>query len=472
MSSSSSAAPYGEWNSASAPFAIRYSRSLLQKIDFFVGDAYRRIPHGGLEVGGLLYGSMADGALMLVAYQPIECEHSQGPGFVLSEGDLEGLRKQMSEPFREDGTDLPIAGWFISHCRSELALTPREAELFPELFPEAHAVTLLVKPEKFKATQYGFVVRSAAGTLDETRCQNPFLLPLATRPEGLGAESAGGGARSRSSRRLSRRGLIATANETTGTPDTLARARETKDAENASSHGEEDKEAATLPEQPTLFPENAASAPVSPATQEASRLQGREAGVDCAPPAEPSRVEAAGAAKPDAVREEEHEELDEIEPPTFGVRDEGPRRFNVPLRMQTALAAALVAVCAFGAVWTYLNFLQGPIPVTEEMNGGRPVVKWPAEATAGADGAWMNIWVDGEASSRTLTPLEQERGEATLEKDGADVIVQLQVPHWLYERSGLVRMIRVPPARPIAPAPQAVKRREFMGGAASRPGPQ
>ena len=56
MSASPTPGSYAFWNPPSAPFPIRYWLTLFREIDFFVGDGYRRIPHGGLEVGAVLYG--------------------------------------------------------------------------------------------------------------------------------------------------------------------------------------------------------------------------------------------------------------------------------------------------------------------------------------------------------------------------------------------------------------------------------
>jgi hypothetical protein len=444
MSSNSSATPYGEWNPAGAPFPIRYSHSLLQEIDFFVAEGYRRIPHGGLEVGGLLYGPVEDGALTLVAYRPIECQHSKGPSFALSEFDVETLRAQIHTPFRENEADLPVAGWFVSHCRGELEMTQQEVDLFAEMFPGAHCVTLLVKPERFKATQYGFLARARNGTLPGRRCASTFLLPLTGRPGGPGM--AADVAEPPVWQPGSGRSLHASAAE-------QATAETDVTSTGVSESGTSIPNVA-LPRYSRggvwgfrRAPESRTVIPPRRVLPEPERPREGPALNDFAPFAARSYArESAEAAKVEAGLEAEQEEIEDIAPPTFGMQKEDPRGTGLPFALKVGLAAVLVIVLLLAVAWTYLNFMLTPIPLTAETRAGKLVITWPPESTAGANEAWLGTWVDGQASSRLLTPEEQERGEVALERAGADVIVQLHINHLLYERQGMLRWILVPPA--------------------------
>lgn len=453
MPSNSSASPYGEWNPTGAPFRIRYSHSLLQEIDFCAGDGYRRIPYGGLEVGGLLYGPVEDEVLTLVACQAIECEHSTGPSFVLSEFDVERLVAQIRQPFREKETELPVAGWFISHCRGELAMTQQEVDLFAELFPAPHCVTLLVKPEKFKATQYGFLARTRNGTLQDRRCAETFLLPLATPivPEPP-------------SRSYSRRALR-------GSPSAQAQGPEGETS--LTSPGLSESSIPTGPGRPA--PDSAARGGVwgyrraAPEPTKVGRLP-RPVAPDREKPLESRRAdsstpfagrssatESTAPAKLETGLEAEQDEIDQIEPPTFGMKKADPGETRPPFGLKVGLAAMLVIVLLMAVAWTCLNFMLPPIPLAAEQRAGKLVITWPAESTDGAnEKPWLEAWVDGRPSSRQLTPGEQERGETALDGVGTDVIVQLRVHHWLYERSGMIRWIQVPPAPSVPPA--AVKK--------------
>jgi hypothetical protein len=456
MSSNSSATPYGEWNPAGAPFPIRYSHSLLQEIDFYVAEGYRRIPHGGLEVGGLLYGPVEDGALTLLAYQPIECQHSKGPSFALSESDVETLRAQI-HTFRENEADLPVAGWFVSHCRGELAMTQQEVDLFAELFPGPQCVTLLVKPERFKATQYGFLARARNGTLPGRRCAGTFLLPLTGRPGGPGVAAAAAEPpvwQSDSGRAVHASAAEQAAAETDVTSPGVSESGTSipnlappKSARGGVWGFRRAPESRTV-----IPPRRVPREPKNPRKDPALN--------DFAPFAARSYTsESAEAAKIEAGLEAEQEEIEDVAPPAFGMQKEDPREAGLPAALKVGLAAVLVIVLLLAVTWTYLNFMLTPIPLTAETRAGKLVISWPPESTAGANEAWLGTWVDGQASSRLLTPEEQERGETSLERAGGDVIVQLHIDHLLYERQGMLRWIQVPPAHsePAAAATRAIR---------------
>jgi hypothetical protein len=187
MSTASTPVTYAVWNPPNAAFPIRYPLSLFRDIEFFIGDAYRRIPYGGLEVGAVLYGRGEPSGLTILAYQPIECQHSMGPSFVLSAFDLELLAKQIETPMmNEEGEVLEVVGWLVSNCRSELVLTEQESRIFDEFFPGPRQVTMLAKPEKMKPTRYGFLERPLRGRQFEKACQDSFILPLSSKGEPTG----------------------------------------------------------------------------------------------------------------------------------------------------------------------------------------------------------------------------------------------------------------------------------------------
>ncbi len=47
---------YAFWTSPGTTFTVTYPLGLFHEIDFQVNEGYRRIPHGGVETGGLLFG--------------------------------------------------------------------------------------------------------------------------------------------------------------------------------------------------------------------------------------------------------------------------------------------------------------------------------------------------------------------------------------------------------------------------------
>src|SRR4051794_7183016 len=106
---------YAIWIDPETSHPVKYSLPLFHDLDFQVNEAYRRIPHGGVEIGGVLYGRFEPKGVIIEALRPIDCEHASGPSFLLSEKDL----ARMVEAFGEAQSDselkgLERVGWFVS----------------------------------------------------------------------------------------------------------------------------------------------------------------------------------------------------------------------------------------------------------------------------------------------------------------------------------------------------------------------
>jgi hypothetical protein len=174
---------HAAWSSPDCFYTVRYRRPLFQEIEFVVKESANRISYGGLEVGGFLFGRLAEGSdnpsVQIEAFRNIECEHAYGPSFRLSERDLSAMRDQLvragSDPELEG---LRLVGWFISHARSSLHLSEQEVTLFNRLFPRPGQLTVLVKPDRFKSTQFAFLVRPPNGTLERDGTRFSMTLGL------------------------------------------------------------------------------------------------------------------------------------------------------------------------------------------------------------------------------------------------------------------------------------------------------
>src|SRR5437588_11578638 len=120
MPAKETTAVYATWTRPETQVAVTYSLPLFHEIDFVVNEGYRRIPHGGIEVGGLLFGRVENNSVRLEAFRSIECEHASGPSFVLSDRDLALLKQQLAKAASDPELQgLQVAGWFIAHTRSE-----------------------------------------------------------------------------------------------------------------------------------------------------------------------------------------------------------------------------------------------------------------------------------------------------------------------------------------------------------------
>ena len=516
MTADASPISFGLWDSPGTEFPIRYSLPLLREIDSFVADGYRRIPHGGLEVGGLLYGTMETDGLTLLHYQPIECQHLYGPRFVLSEADVEGLRLHVGRPFHHESLgELTLAGWIISRGRGDLKLMEREIELFDELFPSPRQVTMLVKPEKFKPTRYGFLVRPRWSRLIDPVCHESFILPLTARP---GEQLVGAAPVSVRSTPTGPSGkdqveaLPAAPKEAAPEKTLPPLPKAVKFAVRVQDDSPSGITSAPIAEtvapaepemannsmkqwQPVV--ENAADtvdgvktpaqveATLPIASEKAKPAVSEEIGPDIAGavPGQPPPATTEAAALSEMQVTETPARRGQPAPKTgtklvltlaggddfvpFGARrgrvetsvDGGLARGahksrRIPLWLELAPGTALILVCIAGVLWTYLNYLLPPIPLRLDVRAGSTVVTWPPEVTHGSE-ATLTIWTGGQSSERMLTKDEQRSGSVMPANLGADSIVQLRTHHWAYNRAGQIRLVQVPPVEPPAARPPA-----------------
>ena len=173
---------YAYWTVPGLGVSVTYSLPLFHEIDFAVNEGYRKIPHGGVEEGGLIFGKIDGSETRVEAFRPIQCEHASGPSLLLSERDLTALTAQLANATSDvELAALEPVGWFFAHTRGPLVLTEREAELFERYFKEPGMVTVLVKPERFQPTRFGFLVRGKDGGMPRDATQNAIILPLPGR---------------------------------------------------------------------------------------------------------------------------------------------------------------------------------------------------------------------------------------------------------------------------------------------------
>src|SRR6266446_5005859 len=78
---------YGTWSVAGQPIQIEYAVGVLSEIDRTVVEGFNRLRHGGIEVGGVLFGVRNERTISILAFRPLSCEHALGPNFVLSKSD-------------------------------------------------------------------------------------------------------------------------------------------------------------------------------------------------------------------------------------------------------------------------------------------------------------------------------------------------------------------------------------------------
>ncbi|MBX9603027.1 MAG: hypothetical protein K2X35_18625 [Bryobacteraceae bacterium] len=174
-------AAFAVWQAAGTPLAIEYSLELMEEIRNSAMTALQKLTRGGLETGGVLYGTRGQGVIRLLAMREMECEHARGPALLLSDRDRAALRSLMQGAGADpDLRGLMPVGWWVSHTRSGVELNAGDLEIFHEFFPAPGQITLVVHPSWQEPMRAGFFVRDALGAVDPAQSPNEFV-PAAKR---------------------------------------------------------------------------------------------------------------------------------------------------------------------------------------------------------------------------------------------------------------------------------------------------
>jgi hypothetical protein len=157
-------APISGFNEATglhtSEVTVRYSVEVLEQIRRLAVEGLKAFSHGGVETGGVLYGTREAGRVTVLAYEETCCEHAAGPRFVLSAGDRAAFTSQMRPP-----EDFETVGWFRAHTRSGHELDANDRELFDEYFTTPGSVTLIVVPTTRGAASASFYARGTTGAI-------------------------------------------------------------------------------------------------------------------------------------------------------------------------------------------------------------------------------------------------------------------------------------------------------------------
>jgi hypothetical protein len=162
---------------------VRCANDVLETLRVEAVDAFNSLSHGGLETGGILLGRQTEGSVEILGCQPLVCEHSTGPSFVLSEKDETALQAALAE--LKQGVLQPI-GLYMMHSRRGFSPVETDRRIMDRYFPEPWEMALLLMPVKLGPTRAGFFVRSP-GAEPAYLCTHELLLE-APEPNGKAEE--------------------------------------------------------------------------------------------------------------------------------------------------------------------------------------------------------------------------------------------------------------------------------------------
>jgi hypothetical protein len=453
MSATTPEPEYAYWNVPATSFTITYSLGLFHEIDFQVNEGYRRIPHGGIEVGGLLFGQVEANDIHIEAFRSIDCEHALGPSFVFSERDLAALREQLTATKSDpELAGFEVVGWFISHTRSPLRMNDREAALFDEFFPENGRITVLAKPERFQPTRFGFLVRNEDGSVPRDATDQAIILPLS----GRAARSDDGPVASIPAPEPK----PVPARPPAPVPAQAIPRPVTPQPPPATESPAETAE----PLPPLLrLPESTPQVPVVPA-QTVAHAEKREVEqvtipfsstpppIAFSPPPKQEQFQPVEAPPPstDEIRKKRSDNLQIADirlPPEPSVDRIQERRQRSNWRLAIILLSAAALGCGAG-YWAYLQLPSATIPLEMQTQRSAVLVSWPPDQTR--DVVYAAIRID-DGQQTPLTQEQKTTGQATIPTNSDNVKIELIARHWMRESRGIIRYVKAP-APQIQPA--------------------
>ncbi len=163
------------WEVPNKAISIQISLDLIDRLEREVIDSFKAVTKRGSEIGGVLLGRIARGdkhTVFVENCEPVTCDYSRGPLYLLSDPDKDQLRQTMQ---RLKSGPLSVVGFFRSNTRKDLVIDQDEDfAIGQEFFPDANQVFLLVKPFAMKPSAAGFFLWEEGHIQAESALQFPF----------------------------------------------------------------------------------------------------------------------------------------------------------------------------------------------------------------------------------------------------------------------------------------------------------
>ncbi len=154
---------YYRWEITGRPTVVKLSMGFVDRLLPEVMRGFGAMPRRGVEMGGILLGSIdrsGDRAVVTVEdYEPVPSRHSRGATYLLSDEEIERFRETTAKWAHAEGKQTFAVGYYRSHTREGLGLADDDLDLFNQMFPDPHAIGLLIKPFATRVSQAGIFIR-------------------------------------------------------------------------------------------------------------------------------------------------------------------------------------------------------------------------------------------------------------------------------------------------------------------------
>jgi len=176
---------FSAWTAEGHSISIEYSNSVLEEIRLEAVKGITLLRHGGVEVGGILFGSNAGDKIRISAFRALRSEYAYGPNFILSRNDEVALENLLQESKADPSLDgMEPVGWYHSHTRTGVFLSEKDIAVYNRYFPGPGQIVLILHPAQLGPTEAGFFFREADGDLRSESSYNSFTInpPIKTAP--------------------------------------------------------------------------------------------------------------------------------------------------------------------------------------------------------------------------------------------------------------------------------------------------
>jgi hypothetical protein len=150
-----------KWEAPGKAVAVELDLRVVDGLGAEVLRGLGSVPKRGVEVGGVLLGSVTPGApgtVTIRGFEPIAIEYLHGPQYRLSDRDRQNFTIAMAR-LRHQALDLRPVGFYRSDTGDALSLSTEDRSILDEFFPHPEDVALLIHPAVLKSPTAAILLR-------------------------------------------------------------------------------------------------------------------------------------------------------------------------------------------------------------------------------------------------------------------------------------------------------------------------
>jgi TonB family protein len=167
------------WESQAGGQRVLMSAPVVRELRMLAIEGFVALPKRGVEVGGILFGTVSGATAQIEGFEEAPCEHRYGPSYALSETDRAQLRDLLAQ--RRGDPSRTVIGFFRSFTSRDPVIEAADEEFVRENFPRGDFLYLMLQPlsaENCVATFRSF----NDGELQPETDEQPFAFDPARMP--------------------------------------------------------------------------------------------------------------------------------------------------------------------------------------------------------------------------------------------------------------------------------------------------